>query len=199
MADDGLAVDALSPLATQADVTATLGRDLTEAESARADHVLAKLSAEFRRKARQTFTVETYTHRRKVDAGQVLLQRAPLVNVTSVVDDRGCAIPFTVRRQTVCVPLDSAEFATVTYTAGLAEVPDEVRRQIAESAGRVLQIDPAAKAGVDQITETTGPFTETRHMATWAVGGQAMLSPDDLALAAAYRPRRRGHAWVMRT
>jgi hypothetical protein len=199
MAEETQEEPGLTPLATQEDVESALGRDLTDAEKASADFVLAKLSDQFRRRACQTFTVETYTHRRKVDAGQVLLQRAPLVNVTSVVDDRGCAIPFTVRRQTVCVPLDSAEFATVTYTAGLAEVPDEVRRQIAESAGRVLQIDPAAKAGVDQITETTGPFTETRHMATWAVGGQAMLSPDDLALAAAYRPRRRGHAWVMRT
>lgn len=198
MADTEDATEERPALADKADVVKVLGRELTSQEAARVDFVLRKLSNDFRRKARQTFTVEAYAHRRKVDAGQVLLPRGPIATVASVVDDQGSEVPFTVQRSMVRVPLASHAFVTVTYTAGLDHVPTDVRDQIAESAKRVLSVDVEGQGSVDQYTETTGPFSTTRHLAAWAVGGQSMLSPDDITLARSYRPKRRGHTWVGR-
>ena len=87
----------------------------------------------------------------------------------------------------------------MTYQAGYREVPDVVATQIADSVARILKIDPRAAAGRTQTSVTTGPFSESGTFATWAVGGQAMLSPDDIALARQYRPRRNGNVWVAGT
>ena len=167
------------PLVTVEGIEAALGRPLTDSESARATFIADKLAEAFKARARQTFTVEAYTHRLKVDAGgRVVPTRAPLVSVEAVTTDDGQAIPYNVRHGFIQVGAPANEFVVVTYEAGLAEVP-------------------AAAQGATQMTETTGPFTQTRQYATWAVGGQAILSPDDQALADAYRPQRAGHVWVM--
>lgn len=186
------------PLVTVEDIEAALGRPLTDSESARAMFIADKLAEAFRQRARQTFSVEAYTHRLKVDAGgRVVPTRAPLVSVEAVTTDDGQAIPYNVRHGFIQVGAPANEFVVVTYEAGLSEVPAAVRLQLADSARRILLIPDAAAQGVTQMTETTGPFTQTRQYATWAVGGQAILSPDDQALADAYRPRRAGHVWVM--
>ena len=186
------------PLVTVEDIEAALGRPLTDSESARATFIADKLGEAFKARARQTFTVEAYTHRLKVDAGgRVVPTRAPLVSVEAVTTDDGQAIPYNVRHGFIQVASPASEFVVVTYTAGLAEVPAAVRLQLADSVRRILLIPDAAAQGATQATETTGPFTQTRQYATWAVGGQAILSPDDQALADAYRPRRSGHVWVM--
>ena len=186
------------PLVTVEDIEAALGRPLTDSESARATFIADKLAEAFRQRARQTFSVEAYTHRRKVDAGgRVVPTRAPLVAVKAVTTDDGQAIPYNVRHGFIQVGAPANEFVVVTYEAGLSEVPAAVRLQLADSVRRILLIPDAAAQGATQMTETTGPFTQTRQYATWAVGGQAILSPDDQALADAYRPRRAGHVWVM--
>lgn len=186
------------PLVTVEDIAAALGRPLTDSESARATFIADKLAEAFRQRARQTFTVETYTHRLKVDAGgRVVPTRAPLVSVEAVTTDDGQPIPYQVRHGFIQVALAANEFVVVAYEAGLAEVPAAVRLQLADSVRRILLIPDAAAQGVTQMTETTGPFTQTRQYATWAVGGQGLLSPDDQALADAYRPRAAGHVWVM--
>lgn len=187
-----------TPLVDVADIEAALGRPLRDEEKTRALFVADKLSAAFRMRARQTFTVETYTHRLKVDAGgRVFPTRAPLVKVRAVVTDDGQPIPYEKRHGFISVPALSSEFVVVTYDAGLSEVPPAVRLQLADSARRILTIPDAAAQGATQATDTTGPFTQSRQYAAWAVGGQALLSPDDQALANAYRPRRAGHVWVM--
>lgn len=186
------------PLVTVEDIAAALGRPLTDSESARAMFIADKLAEAFRQRARQTFSVEAYTHRLKVDAGgRVVPTRAPLVSVEAVTTDDGQAIPYNVRHGFIQVGAPANEFVVVTYEAGLSEVPAAVRLQLADSVRRILLIPDAAAQGVTQMTETTGPFTQTRQYATWAVGGQALLSPDDQALADAYRPRAAGHVWVM--
>ena len=186
------------PLVTVEDIEAALGRPLTDSESARAMFIADKLAEAFRQRARQTFSVEAYTHRLKVDAGgRVVPTRAPLVSVEAVTTDDGQAIPYNVRHGFIQVGAPANEFVVVTYEAGLSEVPAAVRLQLADSARRILLIPDAAAQGVTQMTETTGPFTQTRQYATRAVGGQALLSPDDQALADAYRPRAAGHVWVM--
>lgn len=186
------------PLASVSDLEAALGRDLNETEKRRAEFVLDKLSAAFRDRARQTFTVEQYTHRLKVDGGGRLFPtRTPLLAVHSVTTGDGTPVAWQLRHGFVQVDMPASDFLVVTYSAGLAEVPATVRLQLADSARRILTIPDAAAQGATQSTDTTGPFTQSRQYATWAVGGQALLSPDDQALADSYRPRRAGHVWVM--
>lgn len=186
------------PLVDLEDIEAALGRTLSDEEKPRALFVADKLSAAFRQRARQSFAVETYTHRLKVDrGGRVFPTRAPLVKVRAVVGDDGQPIPYEQRHGFISVAATASEFVVVTYDAGLSEVPAAVRLQLADSARRILLIPDAAAQGATQSTDTTGPFTQSRQYATWAVGGQALLSPDDQALADAYRPRRAGHVWVM--
>lgn len=186
------------PLATVSDLEAALGRDLNETEKRRAEFVLDKLSAAFRDRARQTFTVEKYTHRLKVDGGgRIFPTRTPLLAVHSVTTDDGTPVTWQLRHGFVQVDKPASDFLVVTYSAGLAEVPAAVRLQLADSVRRIMSIDAAAAHGATQATDTTGPFTQTRQYASWAIGGQALLSPDDQALADSFRPRRAGHVWVM--
>ena len=193
-----------SPLATQADVEAIIGRPLTETESARCGAILVKLSAQFRRIARQDFSDGTSTNRLKVNGGTVVLSQRPVTSVTSVVDDSGAAIPFVLRSGTLLVSdpkhpeilLDSSEFVTVTYSHG-GDIPDVVVQSIADTARSVLQIDPDASSGKQQSSTTTGPFNEQSTFATWAQGGKATLSPDDVALAKSYRIKAPA-VWVAR-
>lgn len=187
-----------APLVDIEDIEAALGRPLRDEEKPRALFVADKLSAAFRMRARQTFAVETYVHRLKVDTGgRVFPTRAPLVEVLAVFTDEGAPVAYEKRHGHIYVRAWCSEFVVVTYTAGLAEVPAAVRLQLADSVRRILLIPDAAAQGATQMTETTGPFTQSRQYATWAVGGQALLSPDDQALTDAYRPRRAGHVWVM--
>lgn len=186
------------PLIDIEDIEAALGRTLSDEEKPRALFVADKLSAAFRQRARQTFAVETYVHRLKVDAdGRVFPTRAPLVEVLAVFTDEGAPVEYEKRHGHIFVRAWCSDFVVVTYKAGLTEVPVAVRLQLADSVRRVLLIPDAAAQGATQATDTTGPFTQTRQYATWAVGGQALLSPDDQALADSYRPRRAGHVWVM--
>lgn len=187
-----------APLVDIEDIEAALGRTLSDEEKPRALFVADKLSAAFRQRARQTFAVETYVHRLKVDGGgRVFPTRAPLVEVLAVFTDEGAPVTYEKRHGHIFVRAWCSDFVVVTYTAGLTEVPAAVRLQLADSARRIMSIDDAAAHGATQATDTTGPFTQTRQYATWAVGGQALLSPDDQALADSFRPRRSGHVWVM--
>lgn len=187
-----------APLVDLEDIEAALGRTLSDEEKPRALFVADKLSEAFKKRARQTFAVETYVHRLKVDAGgRVFPTRAPLVEVLAVFTDEGAPVTYEKRHGHIFVRAWCNDFVVVTYTAGLSEVPVAVRLQLADSARRIMSIDDAAAHGATQATDTTGPFTQTRQYASWAIGGQALLSPDDQALADSFRPRRAGHVWVM--
>ena len=90
-------------------------------------------------------------------------------------------------------------YVVVTYRHG-GEVPPDVRGAVAGAVQRVLGTDPEATQGATQVTDSAVVFSRTRQFASWAVGGQALLSPDDLALARSFRtfraPERRGSsAW----
>ena len=193
-----------SPLATKADVEAIIGRPLTKAEATRVAPILVKLSGQFRKIARQDFTDGTSTVRLKVNGGTVVLPQRPVVSITSVMDDFGRAVPFTLNSGTALVsdpdhpqiPLDSSQFVTVTYSHG-GDIPDVVVQAVADTARSVLQINPDASSGVQQTSITTGPFNEQSTFATWAQGGKATLSPDDVALAKSYRVKAPA-VWVTR-
>lgn len=178
---------AVVQLASQEDVEASMGRDLTSAEEGRVGAILDKLSELFRRESGQTFTAGTSTVRLKVNGGRVYLPQRPVDTVSSVVDDDGDAVEYTRHDQWLTVPLVSHEFVTVTYTHGAETAPDVVRLAVADAARQVLSIDPNATAGVASYGRTAGPFNEQSTYATWAQGGSARLSPDDLALARSFR------------
>ena len=182
-------------LATLEQVAQGLGRELTDAETRRAQFLLDQLSAKFVREARTSFTVEDHVHRVKVNGSHVRPPRGPIVSVSGVVDDDGAPVPWRLGHDFIAVGLPSDRFVVVTYRAGYTEVPPVVAGQIADSVGRALRIDPRAAAAQTQASTTAGPFTESASFAGWAIGGQAMLSPDDIALARSYRPHR-PNVWV---
>lgn len=194
------------------------GRELTDAEAERAGDLLTQVSARFRREARRQFTPGASTVRLQVLDLVIVLPEAPVVEVERVLDDDGRELAWRRLSPTgqevaldppgeiplfvgspVSMPGFEARrprFATVTYTHG-GTVPDDVRLAVADAVRRVLTLDADAAAGAASITDTRGPFSRTRQFAAWAVGGQALLSPEDLALARSYRPRS-PRLWVMR-
>ena len=201
-------------LAAVEDVAALLGRPLDEAEEARADVLLEQVSARFRREARQEFTPGESTVRLKVDAGVVYLPQRPATEVLAVAYDDGRAVARWAHLGQLVTVSNLASlagvaiypdadalggapgFVVVTYRHG-GEVPPDVRGAVAGAVQRVLGADPEATQGATQVTDSAGAFPRTRQFASWAVGGQALLSPDDLALARSFRTFR-PKVWVMR-
>lgn len=179
----------MQPLATIADVEGFVGRPLTPEETVKANAIIAKASALFRLEAGQTFTREKTTVRRKVNGGEVLLPMSPVVNVESVTDDWNREVKFRRTGQVLHVPMTSSDFVSVTYEHGADDVPELVRTTVAEIVKKVLTISPKAAAGLTQWGQTAGPLSEQQTYATWAQGGQTMLSPDDAAIARRFRVR----------
>lgn len=177
---------AVTQLASTSDVESAVGRTLTSSESALASFALDKASERFRRESGQQFTAGSSTVRLKVNGGRVYLTQRPVVTVTSVSDDDGDAVDYTLTGQWLDVALSSGQYVTVEYDHG-GEVPDIVRLTIAEIAARNVNLDDSARAGLSQFSNVTGPFNESGSFAAWAVGGQVTLSPDDIALARSFR------------
>lgn len=184
-------------LAEVADVRAAIGRDLTSDEQDRAVAVLAKASELFRLRAKQQFTPGRSDVRLRVIGGVTYLPERPVTEVHSVTDDDGHAVPYKLRKSKITVSLRSHDFITVDYSHGSVDIPELARRTIAEIAAKVLNVDPRAAAGVTQHAQTAGQFTESETYATWAVGGQTMLAPDDDRIAVSFRPARRPGLIVM--
>lgn len=181
-------------LAQPADVQAALGRDLTDEEAARVPSILRKASALFREESGQLFTAGSSHVQLKVNGGQVYLPQRPVVAVEEVTDVRGNGMAFDRFGQWLTIRLDSARFVRVKYTHG-GEIPSLVIETIAEIARKVLTIDPDAAAGVAQTSLTGGPYTGAQTYATWALGGQTLLAPEDVAIARRFRVRV-GAVWV---
>lgn len=179
---------AVVQLASEADVKAAFGRDLTPDEEARVGAILDKASELFRLASGQQFTSGRSEVRVKVNGGRVFLRQAPVTEVHSVTDNKGRDVPFALFKRWLTVPKRSHEFVIVDYSHG-GDVPDLVRLTIADVTRQVLSINPNAAEGVTQYSETTGPFTEQYTYATWAQGGAARLAPDDLAVAESFKTR----------
>ena len=177
---------AVTQLASEVDVEAAFGRDLTSAEEARVGAILDKASELFRLEARQQFTAGRSQVRVKVNGGRVFLRERPVTEVHTVKDEAGSPVAFTQFQQWLDVPLRSHEFVVVDYSHG-GEVPDLVRLTIADVARQVLSIDPKASKGMSASMEVAGPFTDQNTYAVWAQGGSTRLAPDDLAVARSFR------------
>lgn len=185
---------ALVQLASEGDVKAALGRDLTTEESARVGAILDKTSELFRLRSGQQFTFGTSAVRLRVVADKVTLTQRPVVSVESVTVDEagGAAVAHGLYQSTLTVSgVQAGSFVRVEYTHG-GEAPALVRLTVAEIAKKILSISAKAAAGLTSSTEVTGPYTEQEAYATWAVGGQTMLAPDDAAIAESFRVRSYG-------
>lgn len=178
----------VTKLASEADVVAAIGRDLTPDEKAKVGAILDKASELFRLRSGQQFTPGSSLVRLKSNGGEIRLPQRPVVSVEAVTLDDGATVPFTLFGSVLTTSLRSHAFARVAYTHG-GEVPDLVRLCIADIGRKVLGIPKAAAEGLSQYSKTDGPFTESGTYATWAVGGQTMLAPDDNALADTFRSR----------
>lgn len=179
----------LSPLAVPADVEEALGRDLTSSEQARVDAALAHASSLFRLEAKCDFAHATLTRRLKVNGGEVRLPGGPVLDVVSVTDAAGAGVPFTRFGRVLQVDQPSDNFLTVTYVTD-TDIPSIVVTTVASMVARSFSVDPRAQAGMTQYQNATGPFTEGGTFASWAVGGQILLSPADSAVAAKFRGTR---------
>ena len=178
---------AVVQLATEEDVVAVLGRDLTDDELARVNAILDKASELFRAESGQVFTGGTSEVRLRVrDVDTVLLPQRPVISVDTITDDDGNDLEFTLYKQAVTLEDTSVRWVRVEYTHG-GDVPDAVRLAVAEIAAVVLRIDSSAQAGMSQVQETTGPFSRQASYASWALGGATRLAPDDIAIARSFR------------
>ncbi len=179
-------------------MVAALGRDLTPQEQSQVASKLAKASELFRNAAGRDFTPGRKTSRLKVNGGEVRLPQTPVTAVHSVTDDDGNPIEWTnLFGATLTVPLLSHRFVRVDYSFGADEVPKLVTETVAEMVARVFDVDKRAKAGLSQYQKTTGPFSEGGTFASWAVGGQVMMSPADQAVAASFRAPRLSNTVVL--
>lgn len=172
-------------LATIADVEARLGRDLTVEETAKATAWLEDASALFIQRSIQQFEVAESSVRLFPKDGIVRLVQRPVIEIISVEDINGNPVDFTWDGFQTLFDIGTELPLKVTYEHGSATIPDVVVAVVAGMVARTLSIAGDAVAGVTQ--QTVGPFSQT--YATWAVGGQVMLSPAEAAVADSFRTK----------
>lgn len=175
-------------LATIADVEARLGRDLTVEETAKATAWLEDASALFIQRSIQQFEVAESSVRLFPKDGIVRLVQRPVIEIISVEDINGNPVDFTWDGFQTLFDIGTELPLKVTYEHGSATIPDVVVAVVAGMVARTLSIAGDAVAGVTQ--QTVGPFSQT--YATWAVGGQVMLSPAEAAVADSFRTKTFG-------
>lgn len=185
-------------LASEAQVEAALGRPLADGERARAGAAVAAVSAKMDAVSGYAFTHATRTGLVKVGRGRVRPLFGHVTRIVSVEDEDGAPVEFVDHGSYATVAVaDDGAFLRVTFESGWPTVPDEVQLQVASAAARVLATaDSGVTAGVTSRSVTNGPFAEHVGFAAWATSGQIALSPDDLAVARWYGPRRGGRCWV---
>lgn len=172
-------------LATIGDVEARLGRPLTTSELAKAAAWLEDASALFVQRATQQFEVGESRVRLFPRDGVVRLVQRPVIEVISVKDIDGVEIDYTFDGHQSIYDLGSYSPVIVEYEHGSSEIPQDVVACVAGMVVRTLQIAPDAASGVTQ--QAVGPFSQS--YATWAVGGQIMMSPAEEKIANAYREK----------
>lgn len=177
-------------LATDSDVSAALGRDLTTSEAKQVPVHLAKVSDLFRLEARQQFTPGRSQNRLRVTADAVTLPQRPVQAVHTVDGQPGERFQLTGQR--LGVPARTGTTVVVDYSHGYDTVPDLVRLTVAGIVAQLLEADPRARAGVSQRGETRGPFSVQETYATWAQGATPRLAPDDVKVAQSYRVKSYG-------
>jgi hypothetical protein len=172
-------------LATIADVEARLGRPLSPSELSKANAWLEDASALFIQRAMQKFLPGESKVRLFPRDGVVRLVQRPVIEIVSVTDLDGNEIDYTFDGHQSLYDLGPYSPVVVEYEHGSEEVPAEVVACVAGMVVRTIQIAPDAAAGVTQ--QAVGPFSQS--YATWAVGGQVMMSPSEEKVASSFRDK----------
>jgi hypothetical protein len=172
-------------LATIADVEARLGRPLSPAELSKATAWLEDASALFIHRAMQKFLPGESKVRLFPRDGVVRLVQRPVIEIVSVTDLDGNEIDYTFDGHQSLYDLGPYSPVIVEYEHGSEDVPAEVVACVAGMVVRTIQIAPDAAAGVTQ--QAVGPFSQS--YATWAVGGQVMMSPSEEKVASSFRDK----------
>ena len=131
----------LDPLASQVDATAFGFGTIT-------DGAFNRASARVRAYTGMTLSEGSYTALAR--GPKVQLPERPVTSVTSVEDEDGVALEFTLRAGGMLDVECSGENVTVEYAAGYAVLPDALVELVCSIASRLDGVDPAAATGVQQ-------------------------------------------------
>lgn len=197
----------MAPLVTVEDIEARLGRELTEAEEARIDALLADASALVRAYTRQDFDfVEDDVLITRPVGVELRLPKTPVTEVSSVVGLGGNA------QQTVTLAgwqfdgIDIVDLTgtdgqvlnlpewwhegwgtntyRVTYSHGYLTVPEDVLAVLCAMVLRVL-LSPSLISGM--VGENIGKYSYQLQQSTGAAGASVVLLPEHKAVLDAYR------------
>jgi hypothetical protein len=139
----------------------------------------------FVQRAVQKFEVGESTVRLFPRDGVVRLVQRPIIEIISVTDIDGVEIDYTYDGFQSIYELGSYTPVIVNYEHGSENIPADVVATVAGMVVRTLQIPADAAAGIQQ--QSVGPFSQS--YASWAVGGQILMSPADIQVANSYRDR----------
>ena len=171
------------PLATVEDLSGRLGRDLSSAESDRAELLIADASATVRSYTGQEISLSESTSRVRVKDGVARLPQRPVVDVATVADTDGNDLDVTwVAGDRVRLTDVAHDWVDVTYTHGYEEVPAEIVAVVCQIAGRAFG-RPPDETGLQ--SETIGQYSYSVGAAA-AAGGLGLLN-DERAVLDRYR------------
>lgn len=182
-------------------IEAALGRAMTYQEWETAQSYSALAASAFLTEAFGTstdygFGTGTATQRLRVDGGTVTLPYRRVTAVEQVTDDNDHPVTYRWKKnRPQYLQTSSRRFVTVTYRWQL-DMPESVPKLLAGTVARALQASPEAKQGAQSISKTVGPFSGSIQFATWAVGGQVMLSPEEKRAAKQFSPISSPHSWL---
>lgn len=202
---------ALPPLASVADLEALLGRELTEAESTRAEVLLKQASARVRAYTRDTFSfvANDIVVTRPVGT-QVRLRNPPVTAVHEVVAVSGYATVPDLLMPSASWSWDGIDLVDVSppgagtfvslpelwsdpsalasyrvvYSHGYEQVPDDVVSVVCNMVLRVL-LAPSQTPGL--VSERIGQYNYQMQQGTGSPGAVLRLNADDKADLALYR------------
>lgn len=177
------------PLADRLTVETALGRKLDSEEVLQVEHLIAVASNAFASAARISFGAGTQRVRLISQSGMLSIRQPGVTEIQAVQDDDGTPLDYQWdkdRPQVVTTRTETGAGCWVSYAYNYTP-PKTVGLRIAEIVKRTLMVPKNAQAGLTQFSETKGPFTRSGTYATWAVGGQTLLSPEDLRLARSLR------------
>lgn len=179
----------MTALATSTDVEAALGRTLTTAESARVGSLLDKASALVRAESGRLLEAGTYTVKRRVRGGKVVLDDPTTVSEVVRVDGGGTETALTgyTLRGSTLYGLGCDRWVEVTYVSA-GDVADELVTVTAALAARGLTA--SAPEGAQSWTVTRGPFSES---ASFSEPSDSLApTPSELATIRRFGLRRSG-------
>lgn len=164
------------PFITPSEVAGRLGITFDAEQTTRVELLIDDVSASIAQMVGTDFTTGTATETHSVKNGRIILDRWPVISVTSVTKD-GVDVDYTVDSENGILRALSATPVDVEYVYGYTAVPAVVKAVAAQMVGRTFG-NPAHRAGF--TSETTGPYTV--QVGSSAAAGVAGMLNDERRL-----------------